>query len=254
MKIFMPEAVLFLHAFPLCSEMFLFQMEELKKRGIPFVAPDYPGFNLTPPLEGETSIERLTNFVVESIRSLGIKGVIAVGDSMGGYIIFDMIRRYKGLLKGAVFVSTRAEGESPEGKKARSELAERVMSEGKGFLIDMMLENQTSPATKKNASKMALLRAMMEKASEEGIAKTLIAIAERKDSTDLLGKIDIPVLVVAGEDDGSITPPEVVGKIAEGIEGARFEVLPDSAHLPPFENPVEFNKLLIDFVEYCNKT
>lgn len=254
MKVFLPEAVLFLHAFPLCSEMYINQFKALEERGIPYVAVDYPGFNLTTPPAGEQSIARLTDHVVDSLSYLGIKKVIAVGDSMGGYIIFEMLRRYPGLVKGCVFVSTRAEAESEEGKKARYELAEKVLKEGKEFLIEMMLENQTSPATKSDPQKMCLLRNMMEKASEEGISKTLIAIAHREDSTTLLGKINVPSLVIAGEDDSTITPPEVVGRIAEGIEGARFEVLRNSAHLPPFENPEDFNKLLIDFVEYCSKT
>ncbi len=254
MRIYFPEAVLLLHAFPLCSDMYMFQMQALEEIGIPYIAPDYPGFNLTPPPQGDMTISRLTDLVVDYTRSVGIRNLIAVGDSMGGYIIFDMFRRYPDLLKGAVFVSTRAEGESPEGQKARKELAERVEKEGKDFLIKMMLENQTSPETKKDERKMTLLRSMMEKASEEGIIKTLMAIAEREDSMDLLKEIKVPVLVVAGEDDMTITPPEVVGKIAEGIEDSRFEVLKSSAHLPPFENPEEFNKLLIDFVEYCSNT
>ncbi len=251
MRISVSKAVLFLHAFPLSSEMYFHQFRALEEKKIPYLAPDYPGFGNSPNLPGDITIERLTDHTVGKLTELGVKKVIAVGDSMGGYIIFDMFRRYRDLLAGMVFVSTRAEGETPEGKKARYNLIGRVKEEGKGFLINMMLENQTSPATKKDPHKMNHLRCIMEKATEEGIIKTLKALAERRDSTDLLASIDLPALVVAGKNDDRVTPPEVVKKIADGIKGSTYVELENSAHLPPFENPYEFNRVLLNFVEYC---
>ncbi len=248
MRVHMGKAVLFLHAFPLSSDMFTHQFEVLEREGIPYIALDYPGFGSEPPLPGNITVERLTDWVVSRIASLGVREVIPVGDSMGGYIIFDMVRRYRDLLRGAVFVSTRAEADTEEAKVQRYNTAERVMKEGTGFLVDLMLENQTSPATKKDGRKMNLLRSMMERATPEGVVKTLKALAERRDSRDLLGSIDFPVLVVAGRDDSKVTPPEVVRRIADGIKGARYVEIENSAHLPPFENPDAFNKALLDFL------
>lgn len=247
MRISVPQAVLFLHAFPLSSEMYLHQFRALEEKKIPYLAPDYPGFGNSPNLPGEVTIERLTDHIVGRLTELGVKKVIAVGDSMGGYIIFDLFRRYREILLGLVFVSTRAEGETQEGKRARYNLIGRVKEEGKGFLIEMMLENQTSPATKRDPSRINHLRCIMEKATEEGIIKTLKALAERRDSTDLLESIDLPTLVVAGKDDEKVTPPGVVKRIADGIKGSTYVELENSAHLPPFENPEGFNKILLEF-------
>ena len=248
MKAHIPKAVLFLHAFPLSKEMFTYQFESFEKEGIPYLALDYPGFGEEPPLAGEVSVERLTDFVVSKINSFGVKSIVPVGDSMGGYIIFDLFRRYRELLAGLVFVATRAEGETEEGRKTRYNLIGRVKEEGTDFLVEMMLENQTSPATKRDQRKMNHLRCMMEKATKEGIVKTLRALAERRDNTDLLPEIDLPTLVVAGKDDEKVTPPEIVRKIAEGIRGSRYVELENSAHLPPFENPEGFNRVLLDFL------
>ena len=248
MKVHIPKAVLFLHAFPLSKEMFIYQFEAFEKEGIPYLALDYPGFGEEPPLAGEVSVERLTDFVVSKINSFGVKSIVPVGDSMGGYIIFDLFRRYRELLAGLVFVATRAEGETEEGRKARYNLIGRVKEEGTGFLVEMMLENQTSPATKRDQRKMNHLRCMMEKATKEGIVKTLRALAERRDNTDLLPEIDLPTLVVAGKDDEKVTPSEIVRKIAERIRGSRYVELENSAHLPPFENPEGFNRVLLDFL------
>jgi pimeloyl-ACP methyl ester carboxylesterase len=37
--------------------------------------------------------------------------------------------------------------------------------------------------------------------------------------------------------------------LAQGIPGARLEVIPDTAHMPTMEEPEAFSSLLADFVE-----
>jgi len=248
MRIRVPRAVLLLHAFPLCGDMFSYQVELLEKEGIPCLVPNYPGFGGEPMLPGELTIERLTDHILSSISTLGVRRIIPVGVSMGGYIMFDLWRRYRYLLEGLVFVATRAEADTEEGKKARYDLIEKVQREGTSSLVETMLENQTSPATKRDGSKMRQLRCMMEKATPEGVVAALKALAQRRESGDILSHIDIPTLVVAGRDDEKITPPQVVRRIAEGIRGAEFAELENAAHLPPFENPESFNRLLLNFL------
>jgi pimeloyl-ACP methyl ester carboxylesterase len=249
-KIYTPKLVVLLHAFPLNKDMFIPLMKALKKASIPFLAIDYPGFGDAPPLVNDNpSLEEYTDYVVWKVKQYDVDKIIPLGVSMGGYIIFDLWRRYKDLIDGMVFVATRAEADTEERKKQRYELAEKVLKEGKEFLIDSMLEVQTSPHTKNDARKMHFLRTIMEKASEKGIAQALRAMAKRPDSTELLRTFDVPTLVIAGEDDEKVTPPEVVRKIHEGSKCSLFELIPRSAHLPPFENPEDFNKLVVPWLK-----
>ncbi len=249
MRVFVEKAVLFLHAFPLNSKMFCDQFKALEKEGIPYIAVDYPGFGNERNFLSDYTIETLTDLILGKIKDLGIKKVIPVGDSMGGYIMFDMWRRYNEIVDGFVFVSTRAEADTEEAKKGRYATIDRIKKEGKDFLIDFMLEAQTSPSTKKDSQKMEKLRCIMNEATEEGIIKALKALADRSDNTGILPSINVPALVVAGTDDEKVTPPDIVKNIADGIKGSEFVVLPDSAHLPPFENPDGFNRVLIEFIK-----
>jgi len=248
-KTHLGKAVLFLHAFPLNSRMYKYQFKALENEGIAYVAVDYPGFGCTPDFPSDYKIETLTEIILYQLGNHGVRKVIPVGDSMGGYIMFDMWRRYPEFIDGMVFVSTRAEADTEEVRKARYATIERIQKEGKDFLIDFMLEAQTSPATKKDSKKMETLRCIMNQATEEGIIKALKALSERPDNTGILPSIDVPVIVIAGEDDEKVTPPDVVKKIAEGIPNGRFITLKNSAHLPPFENPADFNKILISFIK-----
>jgi len=249
LKIGIPTAVLFLHAFPLNSKMYQFQFKALEENNIPYIAYDYFGFGSRNNFPTDYSIETLTDAIVSELTELGVKKVIPVGDSMGGYIMFDLWRRYRELIKGLVFVSTRAEADTDEGKKSRYATIEKIKKEGKDFLIDFMLDAQVSPKTKENKEKMKLLECIMNEATEEGIIKALKALAERKDNTEILNSINVPTLVIAGEDDEKITPPSIVRKIADGIPNAKFITIPNSAHLPPFENADEFNRVLVQFLK-----
>jgi len=213
------KAVLLLHAFPLNKDMYTFQMEAFEKESITYVAVDYPGFGDNPPLISDYSIEALTDHIVMSVNQLGIRELIVIGDSMGGYIMFEMWRKYREYVKGYIFTATRAEADNEEAKKARYALIKRVQENGKDFLIDIMLDAQTSPATKKDERKMRTLRCIM------------------------------ATLVIAGKDDEKVTPPSVVKKIADGIDGAKFYEVSNSAHLPPLENPQEYNSIVIPFIK-----
>ena len=249
LKVFAPKVVLFLHAFPLNKGMFKYQFKALEEARIPYIAVDYPGFGDAPaPLDLDPPWEVYTNYIVWRLRELGVKKVIPIGVSMGGYLIFDMFKRFRDMVDSVVLVATRAEADDEERKKQRYQLAEKVLKEGKDFLIEAMLEAQTSPATKQNPQKMAEIRCIMNEATEEGIAAALRAMAKRPDYTPLLKEMNIPTLVIAGADDEKVTPPAVVRRIAEESNSAIFAEIPNAAHLPPFENPEKFNEVVIPWL------
>ena len=69
------------------------------------------------------------------------------------------------------------------------------------------------------------------------------------DALDRLGGITAPTLVIAGEQD-LLTPPWVAREVADGIPGARFELVTGdgSSHVLPLERPDDFNQLVTNFL------
>ncbi|HEY9239217.1 MAG TPA: alpha/beta fold hydrolase [Burkholderiaceae bacterium] len=57
------------------------------------IAVDLPGFGATPPLPGETSIRTLCDAVTSFIDAQGLRGVDAVGSSMGARLVLELARR-----------------------------------------------------------------------------------------------------------------------------------------------------------------
>lgn len=78
----------------------------------------------------------------------------------------------------------------------------------------------------------------------EGYASCCEAIGAF-DLRDKLDSIRAPTLVIAGEEDPA-TPPELGREIADGVPGARFELLPGVRHLASAERPEDVNRLLLE--------
>ena len=57
------------------------------------IAPDLPGFGATPPLAGEVSIATLADAVTAFLDEHGLRGVDAVGSSMGARLVLELARR-----------------------------------------------------------------------------------------------------------------------------------------------------------------
>ena len=67
-----------------------------------------------------------------------------------------------------------------------------------------------------------------------------MCIRDRPDSNGTLREIDVPTLVVCGEED-SITPVADAEALQRGIRNAELAVIPKSGHLCALETPPEFN-------------
>lgn len=65
------------------------------------IAVDLPGFGDTPPLAGVTSIRTLSDAVTAFIDAQGLRGIDAVGSSMGARLVLELARR-RGVLGSVV--------------------------------------------------------------------------------------------------------------------------------------------------------
>jgi len=86
---------------------------------------------------------------------------------------------------------------------------------------------------------VALARSIALDRSQDDLVTCLEAIRDRPDSRPTLPTIDVPTLVVVGEND-ELTPPHEAAAIASGIAGAKLVTIPESGHLSPLERPGAF--------------
>jgi len=70
---------------------------------------------------------------------------------------------------------------------------------------------------------------------------------DRPDSTETCATIDVPTLVIVGDED-VITPPKEARRTCEAIAGSRLEILSQAGHLSSMERPAAFNTVVSEFL------
>jgi pimeloyl-ACP methyl ester carboxylesterase len=168
---------------------------------------------------------------------------------MGGYIAFELVRRYRTRVRALILMDTRAEADSPEGRRARESAVASAREGGAAAIAEEMLPKLFAPdAMKVHPQAVERVRKMIEATPVAGIIGALTAMRDRVDSTPLLPSLkDLPTLVVTGEQD-ILTPPDSAQRMAAAIPGARFATVPGAGHLPPVEQPEATARVLVDFL------
>jgi len=123
-----------------------------------------------------------------------------------------------------------------------------VAREGVEVLVELQMERLLSPESLQDEGLVEKVRAMILENSPDGAVAALGAMRERPDSRPLLGMIDVPTLVVGGEED-AVSSPEVMGTMAAEIPRANHLTIAGAAHLSNLEAPEKFNAALDDFLK-----
>ena len=240
-------AILLVHGFPFDHQMWRHQLPALKWR---CVAPDLPGAGATRglPSTDEYSVAAYATSLITTLDSLEIEQTVCCGLSMGGYIVFELLRRYPDRVRAAVLCNTKAAADTAEARRGRDALAARAQNAGMAAvateLVDRVLAHVTleqRPDVVREVTEMILRQPVA------GIVGALRALRERPDSTPLLATIRVPVLVIAGDDD-QIAPAAGMEEMARSIPGAQFVLIRDAGHLAPLEQPRAFNDALNEFL------
>ena len=236
-------AILLLHAFPLNWRMWEPQIDHLRDRAR-VIAPDFPGFGLSGPPQGMTSLEDYARKVVAVLDRQGVDEVLVAGLSMGGYVAFRLIDLLGRRLVGLLLADTRATADDEPTVTARHELAAEVEVQGVEVAASEFLPKLIGSTTLRTRPALVdSIRSIIMQNNPAGVAGGLRALAARSDSTPLLARIACPAICVAGEED-SITPPEVAADMAARIPGAEVEILAGAGHLSNLEAPQAFNEVL----------
>jgi 3-oxoadipate enol-lactonase len=242
------DPVILLHAFPLSSRMWAPQADVLAGlRRV--IAPDYPGFGRSPRPPAQPDMRYYAEQLGELLERLDLRRVVLGGLSMGGYVAFACLRLFPERVSALILANTRPEPDAEDAKETRRQTARRVAEEGVEILPELQMERLLAPGTlKTNKGVVESVRGMILESSPDGVVAALGAMRERPDSTELLGKITVPTLVVGGSED-ALSTPEVMASMAEKIPDSRHLTLPEAGHLSNLEVPKEFNAAVRRFLE-----
>jgi 3-oxoadipate enol-lactonase len=207
---------------------------------------------LTPHLDGHgrragvpagRSMDEIAAKLAAWLDEMGARAVDLGAFSMGGYVAFAFCRLYPERVRSLVLVDTRAAPDTDAGRKGRDEMAAAIEKGGSGLAADAMLPkmftDSIDPATREE------VRGWMLEQPPAALIADLVAMRDRPDSTPTLAGLQVPVLVISGDQDPIIPVEEAATMTAAAADG-RLVVIEGSAHLAPIERSEAVNRALRD--------
>lgn len=159
------------------------------------------------------------------------------GLSMGGYAAFEIMRQAPERVTRLALLDTSAKPATPETNAPREQMIDLA---GKGAfdnVTTLLWQRLVAPARLTDEPLRLLVRQMAEDIGADGFVRQQRAIMGRPDSRPGLGAINVPTLVLVGEED-LITPPGEAEEMAAGIgANARLVTVPACGHLSTIEAP-----------------
>ena len=224
------------------------QLQDLSKTHR-VIAVDLRGHGESTVTTDKVTMSMMANDVHQLLDHLSIQDNVHLGGlSMGGYVAWEFWLQFRNRLKSLMLFDTRAVADTDQVARARRMMAAQVVTAGASMAAESMLPKLMSPHTaEKNPNLVRDVEAMILGTNPEAIASTQRGMAERRDMTDRLAEIDLPTLVVCGEDD-TISPPAEMRKIADSMPNAKFVEIPLAGHLAPLEQPVQVTQAIANFV------
>jgi pimeloyl-ACP methyl ester carboxylesterase len=196
--------------------------------------------------------------LVRLLDAVGFERAALVGVSMGGSLALDVALVHPDRVAALVLVGSGISGrQPPDAFKAQIAEIDELYERG---LMDQVVEREleiwlygkgrtaadVDPAIREAVRDMD--RNITERFPED-------AKPERIDPPALgrLGEVHVPTLVIVGALDVDHVQ-EAARELSSGIAGSRIEVMHGVAHVPNMERPVEFNRLVLDFLNENART
>jgi 3-oxoadipate enol-lactonase len=241
-----PDVVL-LHPFPLNHHFWDSLTPQLSTR-YRLIIPDLRAHGDSELGVGPVTMQKLADDLRRLCRQERISKAFFAGVSIGGYLLFEFWRRHHDQVGALVLANTRPGAETSEGRANRLQLADRVRHEGTGRFIEDMLSKLLSQTTRQNRPDIVdTARRMMQSMSAEDIAGVQRGMAERPDSVATLATINVPALLVAGDEDS--IPLNEFELMRQKISDSRLQIISQAGHYAVLEKPAEFGVLLRTFFD-----
>ena len=242
------DALVLVHGHPFDRSMWHPQVERFSRAGLRVIVPDLRGYGGSTVVPGKTTLDVYARDIARLLDHLEVGAAVLVGLSMGGQIVLDFHRLFASRVRGLVLADTSARAESKEGKKARGEMANRLLREGMGPYADEVLPMMIAPSNIEALPQVAQhVLTMMRATSPDGAAAALRGRAERPDYVDMLSRVEVPTLVVVGQDD-EFTPIADAQLLHDRIRGSQLVIVDGAAHMPNLERPDEFNAAMESYL------
>ncbi|KAJ5086827.1 hypothetical protein NUU61_008134 [Penicillium alfredii] len=252
------QIVTFSHGWPLSSDNWENQMVFLAEQGYRVIAHDRRGHGRSTQTWQGNNMEKFVDDLEELFEHLKVKDAMMVGHSHGGGEVTRYLGKHgthrfkKAVLVGAVpplMLKTTANAEGTE-KSVFDTFRQAMHNDRAQFFLDVPsgpFFGFNRPGAKKSEGQ---IRSWWQQGMNTGFKAAYDSIKDfsETDFTADLKSINIPVLVLHGDDD-QVVPIEAAGlKSAKLLSQGKLKVYPGGSHAIHNINIDEVNKDLLEFL------
>jgi len=194
------------------------------------IALDLPGFGAGDALR-QLTIEGLSKWLHDFLVEYQLANPVLLGHSFGGMIVQEYLATYPGRAAGAVLYGTSPAFGPKDGawQQAFMRACLQPLDEGQTMAEFAPQSIQNMIGSSGRPEGIALARVDFGSVEEEGYRAAVHCLADF-DRRDNLRYIEIPCLVLAGEEDRN-APAKMMEKMAGAIRDSQYVCLPRLGHL-----------------------
>ena len=243
--------VVLLHPFPANHNLWKPAAQALTTR-YRVILPDLRGHGESGVGDGPATMEKHAADIARVLDREEVRRAAFVGVSIGGYALFEFWRKYRARVDALVLCNTKAQADTPEARAVRLQAATFVLERGTELFFGSMipkLMGKTTRDTRPDLVEGALR--MMRTMSPEDVAMVQRGMAERQDSVETLKTINVPTMLVTGDED-ILTGVAEAELMRQNISGSEIKLIAKAGHYSPWEQPEEVGKLLRKFLDGLN--
>jgi 3-oxoadipate enol-lactonase len=240
--------VVLLHPFPAHHEFWTPVADALSTR-YRVILPDLRGHGESEVGEGPATMEKHAADIAHVMDDADVGRAPLIGVSIGGYALFEFWREHRGRVAALALCNTKAPADNAEARAARLKAADEVLDRGTEPFFQTMIPRLLAATTRETRPDLVdgALR-MLRKMSPNGVAQVQRGMAERPDSVATLKTINVPTLIVTGDED-ILTGVNEAKLMHQHIPGSQMRVIPKAGHYSPWEQPEEAIRLLRQFLD-----
>jgi 3-oxoadipate enol-lactonase len=241
-------SVVFIHGFPYDHWMWQNQQNYLKNDFF-CISYDIRGLGESSFGDGQFTMETLVDDLFMLIEDRNLTKPVICGLSMGGYVCLRAVEKDQSKFGGIILCDTKSFPDDNPAKLKRAGGIKQINEEGLYKFCEA-----TIPATFAESTlneRKFIYEEILQRAvgyNPNGVKGCLLAMLSRTDTTPFLEKIEIPALIICGEQD-KLTPLSLMKDMHEKIKSSEFVIVPGAGHMSPVENPDFVNKAMEDFLK-----
>jgi 3-oxoadipate enol-lactonase len=224
-----------------------FQIPDLVAAGYRILSFDNRGIGQSDKPAGPYTSRLLADDAKALVDSLGIRDFHLMGVSMGGMIAQEYALAYGSDLKSLTLACTYGKAD-PFCQQMFAMWGDLAKDISVPFVMrDVALWAFTGPFFENrpdDAAEFGKAMAALDMSLEAYLAQ--LAVIQQHDALGRLSKLDVPTLVLAGEED-ILIPVRLSKRLQAAIPGARWATVP-GGHACLWESPAPFNAAFVDFI------